>query len=260
MWAADDAWTMVRPAIQLYTLREIGEPLTETLDRVAETAYEGVEFAGLGEESPDSVADALESTGLEPVGAHVPLDDLQDDYEATVKAYDAIGCERIVVPTYGEKGFASESTIEETAEELTTLADRLADDGFEAHYHNHAYEFAEMRGEFGTAYDVFASRTDDRLGLEFDVGLARHGGASPTAYLDRYADRISLVHLTDTVPGDEKTLHVDLGEGVVDLRACARAAADADAAWLIHENGLTTDPEATLTRSSNRVRELLDSP
>ena len=250
---------MVRPAIQLYTLREFEAPLTETLGRVADTAYEGVEFAGLGEESPEAVADALDETGLEAVGAHVPLDSLRDDYEATVEAYETVGCERIVVPSYGEEGFASESAIAEAAEELTTLADRLADDGFEAHYHNHTYEFAQLSGEFGTAYDVFADRTDDRLGLEFDVGLARHGGVSPTAYLDRYADRISLVHLTDTVPDDDGKLHVDLGEGVVDLRACVRAAVDADAAWLIHENGLTTDPEATLTESSGRVRELLDA-
>ncbi|SFR64155.1 sugar phosphate isomerase/epimerase family protein [Halogeometricum limi] len=248
---------MVRPAIQLYTLRELDGTLTETLRRVADTAYEGVEFAGLAGNSAASVADTLSETGLEAVGAHVPLDALRDDYESVVDAYGELGCERIVVPTYGDAAFASETGVDEAAAELSALAARLTDDGFETHYHNHAYEFAERDGEFDTAYDAFAADTDGRLDLEFDVGLARHGGVDPTTYLDRYADRISLVHLTDTVPGDDESLHVELGEGVVDVDACARAAADADVSWLIHENGLTTDPATTLTESAARVRELV---
>ncbi|MFC6823635.1 sugar phosphate isomerase/epimerase family protein [Halopelagius fulvigenes] len=250
---------MARPAIQLYTLRALQMPLSETLRRVADTDYEGVEFAGLGEETPESVAETLAETGLEAVGAHVPLETLRTEYEATLEAYRTVGCEHVIVPTYGEAGFESESAVAETADDLLSLADRLADDGFEAHYHNHAYEFADVDGPSETAYDALVARTDDRLRLEFDVGLAQHGGVDPTTYLDRYADRISLVHLTDTIPGDDDTLHVELDDGVVDLPACVRAARNADAEWVIHENGLTTDPAATLETSSDRVRDLLDT-
>lgn len=249
---------MVQPAIQLYTLRELDESLPETLHRIADTTYEGVEFAGLGDESIDTVVDALDDTALEPVSTHVGLDALTTDYEKTVEAYRTIGCDRIVVPTFGMDGFASASAVSETADELSALADRLIADGFEMHYHNHSYEFTPLEGNF-TAYDDFVARTDSRVGLEFDIGLARHGGADPTTYLDRYADRISLIHLTDTVLGGDDTLHVDLDEGIVDLKACVREATAAEADWLIHENGLTTDPLTTLESSANRLRELLDS-
>ncbi|WP_129115995.1 sugar phosphate isomerase/epimerase family protein [Halegenticoccus tardaugens] len=250
---------MVRPAIQLYTLRELDEPLTETLPRVDETTYEGVEFAGLGDESPERLADVLVDTDLVAVGAHVGLDKLQTEYEATVEPYRTLDCDRIVVPTYGEEGFDSAASAAETADDLSSLAARLADDGFEAHYHNHTYEFAALDDvAFDTAYDAFATRSDDRLGQELDVGLARHGGVDPVTYLDRYADRLSLVHLTDTVPGDDDALHVELDEGVVALEACVDAAVSTDVDWVVHENGLTTDPEATLESSADRVRELLD--
>lgn len=246
---------MVRPAIQLYTLRAFDEPLTETLHRVGDTVYEGVEFAGLGDESPAAIADVLDEIGLESVGAHVGLDALETDYEATVDAYRTLGCDRIVVPSYGEDGFTSESAVSEAADRLSALADRLRVDGFRVHYHNHAYEFTGIESDSETAYDAFATRTDDRLGLEFDIGLACYGGVDPTTYLDRYADRISLVHLTDTIPDEE--LHVDLGEGVIDVERCVRAVA-ADVEWLIHENGLTTDPMATLESSADHIRSLLD--
>ncbi|GAA0240032.1 sugar phosphate isomerase/epimerase family protein [Haladaptatus pallidirubidus] len=250
---------MVRPAIQLYTLRNFEEPLTETLHRVAETGYEGVEFAGLGDETPKAIADALDETDLKPVGAHVSLDVLQTDYVETVKTYRTVGCERIVIPSYGEDGFTSKFAALEAANRLSSLADCLVDDGFEVHYHNHTYEFTELTDDFETAYDVFAAQAADQLGLEFDIGLARHGNIDPVAYLDRYADRISLIHLTDTIPGDDDSLHVDLGDGVVDLNACVRAAVDANAEWLIYENGITTDPAATLTSNSARIQELLET-
>ncbi|SIR75798.1 Sugar phosphate isomerase/epimerase [Haladaptatus litoreus] len=250
---------MVRPAIQLYTIRDLEEPLTETLHRVADTGYEGVEFAGFGDESPEAIADALDDADLKPVGAHVGLDMLQTDYEKTVESYRILGCERIVIPSYGEDGFTSKSAVSEAANRLLTLADSLVDDGFEVHYHNHTYEFAELAGNFDTAYDAFAAQTDDRLGLEFDVGLARHGDIDPVLYLERYSDRISLIHLTDTIPGDDDSLHVDLGEGVIDLNACVRTAVNADAEWLIYENGLTTNPMETLTSSTARIQKLLDT-
>ena len=250
---------MIRPAIQLYTLRDLDEPLTETLSRVSETTYEGVEFAGLHDQSPEALATALEDGGLEPVGAHVGLDVLESEYETVVSEYGTLGCSRIVVPSYGRDGFGSTSAIAETANHLSELADRLADDGFQLSYHNHAYEFEASEGDFATAYDEFATHKSDRLGLEFDVGLARFGGVDPVAYLDRYADSISLVHLTDTVPGDDESLHTDLGDGVVDLGACVRAAGDTSAEWLVHENGLTADPVATLESSAVRVGELLSA-
>lgn len=248
---------MVRPAIQLYTLRELDASLSETLHRVADTTYEGVEFAGFGEETPEAIADTLCDTGLEAVGAHVPLETLRTEYEETVEMYRTVECDRIIIPTYKEEGFMSESAIAATAEELSSVIEQLADDGFEVYYHNHAYEFVDVDGPFETAYDAFASKTDSRLGLEFDVGLACHGGVDPTTYLERYADRITLMHLTDTIPDDEETLHVELDDGVVDLTACVQVAVDTDVEWIIHENGLTTDPATTLSLSTDRVRDLI---
>ena len=165
------------------------------------------------------LATALDEGGLEPVGAHVGLDTLESEYEGVVSTYGTLGCSRIVVPSYGKDGFSSTEAIAETANHLSELADRLADDGFQLSYHNHTYEFATVEDDAATAYDAFVARKSDRLGLEFDVGLARFGGVDPLAYLDRYADSISLVHLTDTVPGDDTTLHVNLGDGVLDLDA-----------------------------------------
>ncbi|WP_312907862.1 hypothetical protein [Natronosalvus caseinilyticus] len=65
-----------------------------------------------------------------------------------------------------------------------------------------------------------------------------------------YGGKAPLVHLTDTVPGDESLLHVDVGDGVVNVDACASAAASVGTEWLICENGLTEKPLASLARGS----------
>ncbi|MEF8850972.1 MAG: TIM barrel protein [Haloarculaceae archaeon] len=99
------------------------------------------------------------------------------------------------------------------------------------------------------------------VGLEVDVGLASHAGGDPVALLERYGDRTTLVHLTDSraeSDDDEDTRHVDLSEGEVDLAGCIDAAADAGVAWLLFEHGLSDDPVASMERAEAVIADLLD--
>jgi len=64
-------------AIQLWTLRELREPLSDVLDRISAAGYDGVEFAGIGD--PGASRHALDEAGLGVAGVHVQLEDLQSD-------------------------------------------------------------------------------------------------------------------------------------------------------------------------------------
>lgn len=245
---------MVRAAIQLYTLRHLSDDLVDIAERVAQTEFQGIEcydahFDELADRSVrDAVTTALSERGLDVVAAHVSIERLETDCEHVIAICDALGCSSLVIPTYDSEAFHTSEGIEAAADRIAGLGAILGDHDIELFYHNHTFEFDEVNGT--TAFEVFVDRADDRFGFEPDVGLARHAGYDPISLLDLVADRAPLVHLTQTVPDHPERLHADPTSGAVDIEACATRAVENGAEWVICENGVTDDPEATLMRGS----------
>lgn len=229
---------MTRPAIQLYTLRDLDATVPELVHLVGETALEGIELAGLGEASTSAISTALEETGLEPVAAHVSLDTLQRDLHGTVATYRALGCETLIVPMVDADRFTSPEAITAFADELNPVGAALADDAMRVGYHNHSFEF-ERLADGRLAFEHLLAETSEDVLIELDVGLAMWAGADPVSLLEQYGDRISLVYRTDSVPGEEPH-HRHYGTGTVDLRACASVARTADVGWTIYEQVAST--------------------
>ncbi|MFP8952455.1 sugar phosphate isomerase/epimerase family protein [Natrialbaceae archaeon A-arb3/5] len=241
---------MAQTAVQLYSLREMAQPLPTVLETVAETSFDGVEFAHRVRDSDiEAVAAAIERTGLDVAGAHVGLDALEDDCEAVLTTYERLGCRRLVVPFLDETHFESSAAVDETARRLSELADTLADHGFSLHYHNHAHEFVDLGDR--TAMTALLERTDETLGFELDLGWASAAGVDPVALIERYGDRISLVHVADV---DEATQSsVELGDGDLDLESCLAAARAADIDWYVYEHDEPTDPFASLEHGARTL-------
>ncbi|USZ72406.1 sugar phosphate isomerase/epimerase family protein [Natronosalvus halobius] len=245
---------MVRTAIQLYTLRGLEEPIWETLSRVADTTFEGVElydahFDSFADESAlERTVDALVETDIVVAGAHVGVDRIEDEFDDIVSACKSVDASRVVVPSYDASAFQSVAGIEAAADRLAEVATKLDVHDLDLLYHNHTFEFDVVDGR--VAFERFVDCADGRFGFEPDVGLAAHAGYDPFELLEITAGNAPLVHLTDTVPGDESLLHVDVRDGAVDVDACASAAASVGAEWFICENGLTEEPLASLERGS----------
>lgn len=245
----------MRLAIQLYTLRDVDDTLTETLYRVAKTPYEGVQFSGPGDQPTTDLLPVLKETGLDVADAHVRLEHLEDEYDETIETYRTLGCERLVVPSYEQEAFNTNAGAEEAGRRLADLADKVTQDGFELHYHNHTFEFTRFKEQ--TAFDVFVDAADG-VGLEIDTGLANSGGADPVALMERYGDRVDLVHLTDSDPNSWEKRHSDLGTGTVDLEACVTTARDIGAEWIIFEHGLTDDPVTSMNKAIETIGPMLE--
>jgi sugar phosphate isomerase/epimerase len=239
----------MRPAIQLFTLRELDDSLPELLRRVGDTEFEGVEFAGLGDTDPETVRHALDDADLDAAAAHVGVEDLEADPEGVAETYRTLDCDRLVVPYLDESEFASEAAVTDTARRLQTLAGRLDDAGVAMGYHNHDHEFVEVGDR--SAFDLLADET--QFDLELDVGWATAAGRDPVALLSHLRSRVPLVHLKD-VAG---TTPVELGEGDLAIEACVEAADDAGTEWLIYEHDEPTDPEASLAHGAETLADLL---
>lgn len=202
-----------------------------------------------------AIADALDDADLEPIGVHIHLDRLENELDAVLDTYETIGCRRLIVPSYDTDAFDSIEGARAAARRLTDLAVRIDDAGFELLYHNHAFEFAPS--EDLTAYDEFADATGDDVRLELDTGLALFGGADPVDVLSCYADKIPMIHLTDSVPGREATIQVELGAGELDVDGCVETAREAGVHWLIYEHGQTSDPLDSLTHGATMLPTLI---
>ena len=138
---------MARPAVQLYSVRAVDEPLADLVTRAGDAGFEGVEYANrIGDADLDAVTTALDDAGIESVAAHVGIEKLDDDLDETVSFYRELGCDRLVVPWLGPEHFESEAAIDETATRLTALAERVAERGVDLAYHNHDHEFETVGG------------------------------------------------------------------------------------------------------------------
>jgi len=242
---------MTRSAVQLYTLRNVDRPFTEVLELVADAGFDGVEFAyRVTEADTDEVLATLESTGLDVAGAHVGIDELEDDFEETVAYYDELGVEHVVVPWLDAEHFESVAAVEAAAARLAKLADELAAHGKTLHYHNHDHEYTDL-GE-RTGFDALVDETD--FGIELDLGLALAAGDDVVERLRDLGDRSRLVHLKDYDADAGES--VPVGEGDLDLDGIADAVADNDSEWLIYEYE-GEDPIESLDRAGSRTNDLV---
>lgn len=101
--------------------------------------------------------------------------------------------------------------------------------------------------------DELLERTDEAIGFELDLGWANVGGADPVDLLDQYGERISHVHFADADVASASP--TELGEGDLDLEACAEAARSAGVEWYIYEHDEPADPHESLAYGA----ETLDS-
>ncbi|SFT00308.1 sugar phosphate isomerase/epimerase family protein [Halostagnicola kamekurae] len=244
---------MTRTAIQLYSLRDLEEPIPSILDRIGETSFDGVEFAHrVGQTEPREIERALERTGLTPAAAHVGLEALEEDLSETVELYTQFGCDTFVVPYLDDDHFASPEAVESTATRLSEVAAALEGHGIDLHYHNHDHEFVACGDR--TAMEALLERTDDAVGFEIDLGWANVGGVDPVSLLERYRDRISLVHLADAETSTGTP--TELGEGDLDLEACLDAVERTNAEWGIYEHDRPTDPIRSLSDGAETLERL----
>lgn len=145
------------------------------------------------------------------------------------------------------------------AEQFNAYGERLAREGFQLGYHNHAVDLKQLNGKI--ALDVLIADTNPELVVfELDTGHVIHAGKDPIAYLRKYPTRIRLLHLKDLQPGYHVSARIDtedmdtnaeLGAGVIDWRALFAVAARGHIEhWFIEHEGRMADPPMTAVEHS----------
>ena len=184
-------------AVQVYSVRDSAEAnLADTLRKIKEMGYDGVEFAGLYGYAPEYIKGLIDALELIPVSAHIPLDEMIADPEGTFAAYQTIGVKFAAVPYVTPERRPGAEKFEETIEVIAKLGETAKKYGITLLYHNHDFEFTKVDDEYGL--DILYKRVPKEfLETELDTCWVNVGGEVPAEYIAKYNGRTPVVHLKD---------------------------------------------------------------
>ena len=206
--------------VQLYSVAaELRKDLDGTLSKLAQIGYRTVEHAtfSAGLKSKQLRA-ALDKAGLTCQSVHYGLPQLRGDLQKCIDEMHELGASFAVCPspwledtsriaaamkgTSPEKGFGkllSSLTLDDwrwNAEQLNKAGEVLKKAGIQLAYHNHGFEFRVIDGKI--IFDEFLKNTDpDLVAIELDCGWVANAGHNPAGYIDRFWNRIQLLHIKD---------------------------------------------------------------
>ncbi|MBQ2277698.1 MAG: sugar phosphate isomerase/epimerase [Clostridia bacterium] len=184
-------------AVQVYSVRDSAEAnLADTLRKIKEMGYDGVEFAGLYGYAPEYIKGLIDALELIPVSAHIPLDEMLEDPHKTFAAYQTIGVKFAAVPYVTPERRPGAEKFFETIDEIAKIGAIAKQYGITLLYHNHDFEFKKVDGEYGL--DILYSKVPkDYLETELDTCWVNVGGEIPAEYIAKYSGRTPVVHLKD---------------------------------------------------------------
>ena len=174
--------------IQTYSvIRDYMQDFRGAMKRIAETGYDGVEFAaGYGGLNAHELKAFLDEIGLKAISTHVGLDNAEENIDIMAE----IGAQYLICPGAHMPDLAS--TLE-VAKRLNEIGAKAKACGLKFGYHNHTQEFNEYDGKY--CLDILMENTDpDKVIMELDVGWASCAGINVVDYINKHAGRVELIH------------------------------------------------------------------
>lgn len=228
---------------QLYSSRNF-PPLGDTLRMLADLGYAEVEGFGalFGEDAQvESLRAALAETGLRMPTAHFGFDLLATPDRA-LRVAEALGVSKVYCPfVMPDDRPTDKAGWTAFGEKLAAAGRPVLDAGLKFGWHNHDFEFAPVDGAFPMDLILLA---DAGIGLELDVAWVVRGGQDPLAWMSKYADRITSVHVKDIAPAGENADEdgwADVGQGTLDWAGLMKAAEQTAAEHFIMEHDNPSD-------------------
>ncbi len=200
LFAAEDYGGKKIPvALQLYTIGgDMRKDAAGSLAKVAKLGFKAVEFAGYPSEDAKEVRKMLDDNGLKCCGSHTGINTLEGDNLAkSVEFAKRIGNTRLIAPSlfrnFSNDTEKDKKMVEEMADRLSEISDKLKPEGLRTGFHCHPGEFKKIGDS--TVWDIFFTRAKKDVIMQCDLGHMGSAGVDPVVYLNRYPGRASTVHV-----------------------------------------------------------------
>ncbi len=198
-------------AVQLYSLRELAarEGAEAVLRTVSEAGYDGVEFAGFYDKTPEGMSALLKKYKLEAVSAHIGTDAM----EASMPFIDELKIGSVFVPWTDRSVFDDPEKFDSFCKKLESIYAQLHEKGIVFGYHNHAHEFEGGKDRLFQLLEA-----EPFMKSELDVFWATVAGLNPVEYMKKLKGRLAFVHIKEAAKDALKEAQPFVGEGVVDMK------------------------------------------
>lgn len=209
--------TQDRVSFQLYSARKF-PPLDAQLTALAAMGYRNVEPYGGLFQDPDALRARLAAHKLRAPTAHVGIDRLRSDVASVAKMAKDFGIAELIVPAVPtEERTQSAEGWEKLGKELNGYQKALKAEGIDLAWHNHSFEFAKLPDGSYPLDHIFAAAPD--LHWQADIGWIEWVGEDAAAWIEKYKDRVTSLHVKDLAPKGENADEdgqADVGHGVLD--------------------------------------------
>jgi sugar phosphate isomerase/epimerase len=248
-------------ALQLYSMRNCADQIA-LLTQLPALGITKVEGYGGVYGDPAAYRAAMDAKGVSMPSGHMGLDDIEADFEATMDIVETLGITRVFAPYLEEKDRPDTSIgWAELGQRLNIAGKKYAERGIIFGWHNHDFEFVAL-ADGGIPMDILLVSAPD-IAWEADLAWVVRGGRDPIEYIQRYAGRLSAIHVKDIAASGtnvDQDGWSDLGAGTMDWAALVQACRGvSDDLIYALEHDKPNDPVGYATRSAAAFKTLWEN-
>lgn len=202
--------------------------------------------------------DIVRAKGISVVSAHIMLGEQQTPEEVFAMLPHVIEFGKNNQISYFVISLAKKlPEIKSYIDVVRQMSEALDGEGMKLAYHNHEIECVEENKE--TALEYILEQCP-LLKLELDVGWAKFAGANPLTLMQKYRERLELLHLkdikSDASEATRATCFTAVGEGSIPLKEILLEASDCpivEYGIIIDQDDSETDMLDDLSRGAKHV-------
>ncbi len=245
---------MFKFSLQIYSLRdECNNNFEDVLKNVSEAGYDGVELYSFFDYSKEQMKELLDKYNLVCTSVHTGYDLLKNNLDYVIEFNKYINNNNIILPYYEAKCANDWDCLVEFLKETSK---KLKEHSLNLLYHNHEFEFMPIDGRL--PIDILLNGlTQDEMNFEVDCYWVKYAGLEPAEFLNKYANRIKMLHIKDmAVSGEEKTM-TEVGTGIINYIDIVKFAKLNNFEWLvIEQDDITIEKYKSIKLSLDNLKKI----
>jgi len=249
--------------LQLYTLRDMAESdLPLTLQHIRAAGYDEIElYWSVYKHPAGELKRMISDHGLRAPSGHFDYDGIETKLDYAKE----LGVENVICPMLPKQQWTSAEGFHEAANKFNQWGAQVQKLGMKFGFHNHNYEFRKFGDK--TGLEILMAETDPKLvQLEMDCYWVTQAGGDPVALMERYKDRVRMLHIKDRKAGfatsqelnDSAEHFSEFGTGSINWNPIfAKAKSIGVKHYFVEQDKIVGEPIASIKTSYSHARQLL---